>query len=115
MVTEGDERAEQKPEGLVAIYTRVCSHEHRANLERQAQRLEDSCAAKGYRVEKVVKEIGSGVNEKRAKGPSAPGRSAHEDHCGGAQRSGHTLWRTLCGSAATQPGTNARSGESRRQ
>ncbi|HET7641769.1 MAG TPA: IS607 family transposase, partial [Ktedonobacteraceae bacterium] len=37
VVTEGDERAEQKPEGLVAIYTRVSSHEHRANLERQAR------------------------------------------------------------------------------
>ena len=67
MVTEVDERSERKPEGLVAIYTRVSSHEHRANLERQARRLEDSCAAKGYRVQKVVKEIGSGVNDNRAK------------------------------------------------
>ena len=67
MVTEGDERAEQKPEGLVAIYTRVSSHEHRANLERQARRLEDYCAAKGYRIHKIVKEIGSGVNDNRAK------------------------------------------------
>ena len=67
MVTEGDERSESQPERLVAIYARVSSHEHRANLERQARRLEDYCAAKGYRVSKVVKEIGSGVNDNRAK------------------------------------------------
>jgi putative resolvase len=67
VVTEGENTSETKPEGLVAIYTRVSSHEHRANLERQARRLEDYCAAKGYRVQKVVKEIGSGVNDNRAK------------------------------------------------
>lgn len=67
VVTEGDERSESKPEGLVAIYARVSSPEHRANLERQARRLQDYCAAKGYRVERVVKEIGSGVNDHRAK------------------------------------------------
>lgn len=67
VVTEQDQRSEKKPEGLVAIYTRVSSHEHRANLERQAKRLEDYCAAKGYRIHMVVKEIGSGVNDNRAK------------------------------------------------
>ena len=67
VVTEGEERSERKPEGLVAIYTRVSSHEHRANLERQARRLEDYCAAKGYQVSRVVKEIGSGVNDNRPK------------------------------------------------
>jgi putative resolvase len=45
----------------------VSSHEHRANLERQAERFADHCAAKGYQVSKVVKEIGSGVNNNRAK------------------------------------------------
>ena len=67
VVTEGEERSERKPEGLVAIYTRVSSHEHRANLERQARRLEDYCAAKGYQVHKVVKEVASGVNDSRPK------------------------------------------------
>ncbi len=67
VVTEEEEHAESKPEGLVAIYTRVSSHEHRANLEWQARRLEDYCAAKGYRVHTVVKEIGSGVNDNRVK------------------------------------------------
>jgi predicted site-specific integrase-resolvase len=67
VVTEGEKQAESRPEELVAIYTRVSDHAHRANLERQAQRLEDYCAAKGYRVYRVVKEIGSGVNDNRAK------------------------------------------------
>lgn len=66
IITEGEDRSATKP-GLVVIYTRVSSPEHRANLERQARRLEDYCAAKGYQVSKVVKEIGSGVNENRAK------------------------------------------------
>ncbi len=45
----------------------MSSHDHRANLDRQAERLEDYCAAKGYQVSRVVKEIGSGVNDNRAK------------------------------------------------
>ena len=66
VVTEGEEHSAKQNE-QVAIYARVSSHEHRANLERQAERLEDSCAAKGYQVSKIVKEIGSGVNDNRAK------------------------------------------------
>jgi putative resolvase len=66
VVTEG-EAPQVRPDGQVAIYARVSSHEHRVNLDRQAERLEDYCAAKGYQVSKVVKEIGSGVNDNRAK------------------------------------------------
>jgi len=52
-----------------AIYTRVSAAERRAksNLEGQAKRLQDYCAAKGYPVAVVVKEIGSGVNDTRPK------------------------------------------------
>lgn len=66
VVTEG-EAPQGKPDGQVAIYARVSSHEQRANLDRQAERLEAYCAAKGYQVSQVVKEIGSGVNDNRAK------------------------------------------------
>ena len=66
VVTEGEEMQESRT-GQVVIYARVSSHEHRTNLERQAERLEDYCAAKGYQVSRVVKEIGSGVNDNRAK------------------------------------------------
>jgi putative resolvase len=51
----------------VAMYARVSSHEHRANLDRQVERLEDYCAAKGHQVAQVVKEIASGVNDARPK------------------------------------------------
>jgi predicted site-specific integrase-resolvase len=51
----------------VAIYTRVSATENKANLEGQARRLQDYCAAKGYPVAQVVKEIGSGVNDARPK------------------------------------------------
>jgi putative resolvase len=51
----------------VAIYARVSSHEHPANLDRQAERLVSYCAAKGYQVSTVVKEMASGVNDSRPK------------------------------------------------
>ncbi|MFL5706485.1 MAG: IS607 family transposase [Ktedonobacteraceae bacterium] len=51
--------------GLVAVYTRVSSAENTSNLDSQAQRLVAYCAVRGYQVSKVVKEIGSGVNDNR--------------------------------------------------
>jgi predicted site-specific integrase-resolvase len=48
------------------IYARV-SDKRSENLERQAQRLTEYATAKGYKIVKVVKEIGSGVNDKRPK------------------------------------------------
>jgi putative resolvase len=51
----------------VAIYARVSSREHQLNLERQAERLQDYCAAKGYQIATIVKEIASGVNDARPK------------------------------------------------
>ena len=58
-----DEYKEQE----IAIYCRVSSSKNKSNLERQKQRLLDYCAAKGYRVSKVVCEIGSGLNDNRKK------------------------------------------------
>ncbi len=51
----------------VAIYTRVSAAENKSNLETQSGRLLDYCAAKGWPVSQVVKEIGSGVNDSRPK------------------------------------------------
>jgi predicted site-specific integrase-resolvase len=50
-----------------AIYCRVSSSENKANLESQAERLKNYCSARGYKLVKDVKEIGSGVNNKRKK------------------------------------------------
>jgi len=52
---------------VVAIYCRVSSVENKDNLERQAQRLQDYAMAKGYRIQHIVKEVGSGVNDVRPK------------------------------------------------
>jgi len=49
----------------VAISTRVSSAENTSNLDSQAERLVAYCAVRGYHVSKVVKEIGSGVNDNR--------------------------------------------------
>jgi len=51
----------------VAVYARVSSTENKSNLESQAERLVAYGTAKGYQVAKVVKEIGSGVNDSRPK------------------------------------------------
>ncbi len=47
----------------VAVYTRVSSAENTSNLDSQAERLVAYCAARGYQVAKVVKEVGSGIND----------------------------------------------------
>ncbi|GAC1426354.1 MAG: IS607-like element IS1602 family transposase [Ktedonobacteraceae bacterium] len=65
IVTDG-EKAVMAPE-KVAIYARVSSQEQKENLDRQAERLKDYCAAKGYQVSSVIKEIASGVNDSRPK------------------------------------------------
>ncbi len=67
IITEEEQQPPVVGPPLVAIYARVSSAEHRANLERQAERLLDYCAAKGYQVHKVVKDIASGVNDSRPK------------------------------------------------
>ncbi len=54
-------------EERVAIYARVSAAEHRENLERQAERLTQYCTIRGYRVVKLVKELGSGVTDSRPK------------------------------------------------
>jgi predicted site-specific integrase-resolvase len=64
IITEEDE---QHLPQKVAVYTRVSSAENRANLNTQADRLVAYCAAKGWQVHKVVKEVGSGVNDNRKK------------------------------------------------
>ena len=51
----------------VAVYARVSSSENKDNLERQKDRLISYCNAKGYKVSKVVTEIGSGLNDTRPK------------------------------------------------
>ncbi len=60
----------QQPEHAavkVAVYARVSSAENKPHLDSQAERVVAYCMAKGYQVSKVVKEVGSGVNDSRPK------------------------------------------------
>ena len=54
-------------EKVVVVYTHVSANENRPNLDSQAERLCSYCAARGWKVVKVVKEVGSGVNDGRRK------------------------------------------------
>ena len=51
----------------VCIYARVSSSENKDNLEKQKERLVSYCNAKGYKVSKIITEIGSGLNDERKK------------------------------------------------
>ncbi len=58
---------DEKKDKTYAIYARVSSSENKSNLESQVDRLISYCNAKGYKVSRVVKEIGSGLNDSRPK------------------------------------------------
>lgn len=47
------------------IYARVSSQKQKDDLERQCALLESFCVASGIQIDKVVKEIGGGLNYKR--------------------------------------------------
>jgi len=51
----------------VAIYARVSTRDQSEDLDRQLIRLKEYCAAKGYTIFKEVKEVASGMNDRRAK------------------------------------------------
>src|SRR5215470_11617135 len=69
IVTEGEEDVPvaKKVVTPVVIYARVSTPSQKESLDRQVARLQDYCAAKGYQVGRIVKEIGSGVNDSRRK------------------------------------------------
>ena len=66
IITEGDTTPTERGQ-RVAVYARVSAAENKPNLNAQAERLIAYCLAKGYHVQKVVKEVGSGVNDSRPK------------------------------------------------
>lgn len=56
--------SQDAPEKTV-VYCRVSSSQNRSNLETQAERVCAFCAAKGWSVAEVIKEVGSGLNDMR--------------------------------------------------
>src|SRR5258708_35238233 len=67
IVTEEPPKEAHTPSRM-AIYARVSSHEHRANLERQGDRLEGYRASRAYQVAQGGKEDAFGVHDGRPKG-----------------------------------------------
>lgn len=64
-IFETDMKSKQ---GLTVVYTRVSSSEQRkTTLETQAERLTQFAIANGWVVDKVIKEVGSGLNDERKK------------------------------------------------
>ncbi len=56
-----------KTQECIITYSRVSSSENKDNLESQSKRLQDFCTAKGWIISDNLKEIGSGLNDKRHK------------------------------------------------
>ena len=52
---------------FIVTYARVSSSENKDNLESQSKRLISFCNAKGWKTHLNIKEIGSGLNDKRTK------------------------------------------------
>lgn len=54
--------------GETVIYTRVSSPERRkTDLEYQAKRMSDFCVSNGWKIDRIIKEVGSGLNDSRPK------------------------------------------------
>jgi len=54
-------------EDYIVTYARVSSSENKSNLITQSDRLQQFCNANGWIINENIKEIGSGVNDKRRK------------------------------------------------
>lgn len=64
-IFETDMKSKQ---GLTVVYARVSSSEYRkTHLETQAERLTQFAIANGWVVDRVIKEVGSGLNDERKK------------------------------------------------
>src|SRR5262249_55727935 len=67
IITKDQEEPAAAKSRRVAVYARVSSAENKSNLNSQTERLVAYCTARGYEVAKVVKEVGSGINDARPK------------------------------------------------
>lgn len=56
---------ESRDQLTAVTYARVSSSQNKANLISQSERLYNYSTARGYQVQRQVKEVGSGLNDKR--------------------------------------------------
>lgn len=61
------ENVETKKEIIVATYARCSTPDQKAHgdIDRQSQRITEYCVKKGYKIEHIIKDMGSGLNDKR--------------------------------------------------
>ncbi len=52
---------------FTVVYSRVSSSENKVNLKAQSKRLQRFCRANGWMIDKIVEEVGSGLNDNRKK------------------------------------------------
>lgn len=57
----------REPPLKTIVYARVSSPKQKEDLARQAERMVQFCMARGWIVDQVIKEIASGLNDKRPK------------------------------------------------
>lgn len=65
----GNKKPEDKPEQSVLLYSRVSSatQKTKGDLDRQNSRLAEYSAKNNYKVSYILMEVGSGMNDSRAK------------------------------------------------
>lgn len=61
------DEAGERGRGCTAVYARVSAADQRADVDRQVARITGWAVSHGYWVDRVVSEVGSGVNGKRRK------------------------------------------------
>ena len=67
MILVGDLETQSLEDGITAVYARVSSGDQRADLDRQVARVSTWATSQGLSIDRVVTEIGSGLNDKRRK------------------------------------------------
>ena len=67
LILVGDLETQSLEDGITAVYARVSSGDQRADLDRQAARVSVWATAQGHSIDRVVTDIGSGLNGKRRK------------------------------------------------
>ena len=67
LVDENNNETESNDEVIVATYARCSTPDQKAHgvIDRQSSRLFEYCTKKKYKVEYIIKDMGSGLNDKR--------------------------------------------------
>jgi predicted site-specific integrase-resolvase len=67
LILVGDLEASPSQRGSTVVYARVSSADQRNDLDRQVSRVSARATSQGHSIDRVVTEIGSGLNGKRRK------------------------------------------------